>query len=1448
MTETPIGAAPPEDVAGAAPDDPADATSSDSTDAAAGASAPVWRAAHRSTEDDRRSRVLRLLQFIRELVQARSVVIRDVADQESVLWLDGAGIVADTEATPGEVSLTIAAETGPAESTREQADAGQGARESYDHVSQMLDELAERPESVELVLCSGLLTVGRDVGERADDEAENAIRTHVVSQPVVAERDPSRRIVRLRLASGSVPELRDLQLLAAYKGFGAAEIAGDAEDLARTVASPLAPAAAEFVAGLAARLPEGGDVSFTDSPALVLRRRSSGPLLDYYRAMIAALRHEHTEVPIGLAQLVEPIEAPERMARLAASGALSPAELVEDALYPLVSNAEQREILAQLGLDSGVVVEGPPGTGKTHTIANLVSALLAKGQRVLVVSEKAQALHVLHDKLPAEVAGLAVPLSDVARDGTAEIVAAVEAIADAKGAYSAKTASSEIKNLRSLRDQARAKRERILADIWRLRESETRSVDVADGYSGTPAEVVRRVVAGAQTYTWLPGPLDGERSPLGGGEYTRLIGLLQARQPSWRDRLSHSLPDLDALLPDALAVDDICERIAAAPREKMVGSGSLLSILTGIDSARLTAVRGYCDHLSQAVGEVRSYSPRLQQLAEDVLSGDASYVWSRVGELSESVEAAEALDRKLATTNVEVARTGPRERAVFTDAAEFLEAGGQWRPRFRKPAPRKAVEDLRVAVTVDGRPPEDAAAMRAVADHLAVVDVVQTARERYADLGLELDDTGSRTANIGRLVRLDQQLRWISELVYWRDTLVHELESISPGGPRPKSLDEVEEVARQAGAIAAANDGVLARAELDRAATALSAEVEKGPSAEGDALVAALRGSNPTAIQTARRAFNAARAERDSQGALDLLLLRLRNKAPALCALVEETYEDASWADRAREIDAAWAWRRADTWARDNSDPGREGALSAALDAVEADVSQLTAQLAGACAWQECLERMTVEQSQALQSYRDHLTNLGKGSGKHAERFRAAAASAMGQARTAVPAWIMPISHVVTTIAPEPGAFDVVIVDEASQADISSLFLLWLAPRVIVVGDDRQCAPPGFRGAALDEVFAALDAKLPDIPRYMRDSFTPRSNLFSLLRSRFGHVVRLREHFRSMPEIIEYSSRQFYPDAPLVPVRQFGAERLPPLRATFVPDAEVTGKAGALVNRKEADAIVDAVAAAIADPAYAGLTMGVVVLQGQRQVDLIYRRLREKISAVDWIERRIRVGTPPDFQGDERNVVFMGMVVSGDRTWVALTRSESQRRFNVATSRAMDQLWLFHSVGIEQLKPNDLRASLLGYVEKTTAAVAPPMPKDVPADERREPFDSLYEQLVFRELADRGFYVTPKVEVNHRVIDLVVTGAKGRLAVECDGDEFRTTAEQARADMERERELRRCGWRFWRVRESEYLLDRDAALDGLWQALAARGVEPNSVSDAEAAGDDGWQPIDLLRE
>ncbi|GAB2669396.1 hypothetical protein GCM10027169_34070 [Gordonia jinhuaensis] len=1413
--------------------------------------------------DVRRRRVRGLLDHLAAVTDSRTQAVGDVDEHLAVLWLTDpqAPVRYRAKARPGDRLLKTAPFTASARA-----------------LTEMVRRLAEQPEELELVVASVLVTttpMSADTSTAAvpggtDSVAADSVdtgscaqtrREHLLTQRVLVSTDEPGAIT-VTLAADVSPRIHTHEYRSTAVDSGPAQMretpsrdVGDATavlgderiDALRAAVSASGSVVSEDVADLVeawARDDPNERSSIRYAPALVLRRRDEGRMLDYLEQMRDSVAGVDSEVPLGLAQLVEPVESAERVYRLESIGATPPEEFLADPLLPLQSNAEQREIFRRLAVDSGVVVEGPAGTGKTHTIANLLTALLATGQRVLVVSEKAQALEVLRDKLPTDLRGLVVDMTDPGRHGSSAFAGSVAEIAGRKASHQPDALAREIAELRDRRDQAIARRGRVIADIVDLRASETvEHTGVADGYSGTAAGIARAVTRASHSYDWLPGPLESAAPPLDPGEFARLTTLLRQRRAGAPDRLSQSLFALDEVLPDSVELDEICERIAASPTEPMVGAGSLVSILSGVESARLLTLKQICDRLAVILAEMPG-DEAATRLADSLLAGESGYLWERTGALAELISDARTRDRRIGTRSVEVHNAGTGDAELFLSAAQFLQAGGAWRSRFRRSPQQRALEESGVVATVNGQRPTNASALLAVADHLSVLEAAQTAQSVLADVGIPLEANGSRAVQLDELIRVDAQLRRIATLVDGRDELVRELSRITPGGPRPRSVAELTDVARQTGRVASARDAVLARDRLDELIAELVPRIDAGPSPEGDALLTALRAADATALREARRDWHVALTERDNQGALDLLELRLRSAAPALHRALADDPADVRWDVRVADIEAAWAWRRAHQWASHRSDPTRGAHLQAQLDSADADIAGLTADLATTSAWQKCLDRMSVAQLQAVQSYRDHMINAGKGSGKHAGRFLRGAREAMATARTAVPAWIMPISSVLVTIPPQQNSFDVVIVDEASQADISATFLLWLASRIIVFGDDRQCAPVTAGSTRLDDVFASLDANLPDMPGYLRDNLTMRSSLFSLLRTRFGHTVRLREHFRSMPEIIGFASGQFYSDSPLIPVRQFGGDRLDPLKTVYVPGGLATGEGSALINEAEATQLVETLRVCLDDPRYAQMSVGVVVLQGQGQVDLIERMLHSVLTDDQWQQHRVRVGTPLDFQGDERNVVFLSMVIGADRDAVALTRNESQRRINVATTRAMDQMWLFHSVSPDELKPHDLRFSLLSYMLWAPRQLVTRAQR-VSADERVEPFASVFEQRIFNDLIDAGYHVEPKFSVDNLTIDLRVVGADGQMGIGCDGDEYVHGQAQISADVAAECELRRCGWRFWRVRESDYLIDQAGARTEMIATLIACGVHPldrvapsegSSVTPSEGSG------------
>jgi very-short-patch-repair endonuclease len=784
----------------------------------------------------------------------------------------------------------------------------------------------------------------------------------------------------------------------------------------------------------------------------------------------------------------------------------------------------------------------------------------------------------------------------------------------------------------------------------------------------------------------------------------------------------------------------------------------------------------------------------------------------------------------------------PRALTEAQKAGGDLEGGSKLLRWLPSQAQREAAW-LLPACTVDGHPPKTASDVRVIVERLKAETAVAEAEHEWEQVGA----TNARGALAVRLSRLADQVADLQHITAFGaardavDTLLIQQRIRVPVTTAHTWDDLCRAVAVAESLIAAV-----------RAATALDAMEQRllqtstgsEPIPELVAARQALRDRDAYAYEKAVATLRAAHQQQAEQQTCDGLLERLRVAHPLLADVLAGTATDPQWQDRLTELPAAWAWASARAYCELQRRPGRDQRLQGDLDEIEWRLREVTSKLAAEHAWLHCLTRMRQEQRQALQAYKSNMAALGKGMGRYAPRYRRAAREAMLIAQDAVPAWVMPLPQVAETIPAQPDSFDVIIVDEASQVGIDALFLLWLAPRVIIVGDDKQCAPGTTRREEWQKVFDRLDTYLPDVPAAFRSGFEPQSNLYELLSARFPQVIRLTEHFRCMPEIIGWSSKQFYDDR-LIPLRQFGTDRLDPLQVVFVEGAYTEGRDTNIRNPIEAKHIVEKLHELLDDPAYAGKTIGIIALQGSGQVRLIETMVVESIDPAIREQRDLQVGTPPQFQGDQRDVVLLSMVVTTPGR--ALGQREEQRRFNVAASRARDQMWLFTSVRPDQLRANDLRRSLLTYVQNPPSwQQAVPEFAGVQEDVRQRPFESLFEQRVFLRLRRRGYHVIPQYQVNDRRIDLVVVGAGGRLAVECDGRAWHTSPDQVREDLERERELRRLGWKFWRIRESEYCFDPERALQPLWQELDRRGIEPGMVpNDTGQDSASEWSPVDL---
>ena len=547
------------------------------------------------------------------------------------------------------------------------------------------------------------------------------------------------------------------------------------------------------------------------------------------------------------------------------------------------------------------------------------------------------------------------------------------------------------------------------------------------------------------------------------------------------------------------------------------------------------------------------------------------------------------------------------------------------------------------------------------------------------------------------------------------------------------------------------------------------------------------------------------------------------------------------WEDRLKHFKEAWVWQKANQWFKEQTCEEFSQKLNQKREDLLKNQKQNMEKLASKKAWSSCLSQITADELSSLKGWMQAIGKIGKGTGKTASKHRKVAKKRMEECKTAIPAWIMPLYRVVENIDPTSKPFDIVIIDEASQTGPDGFLLNYLAKKIIIVGDKEQISPDNI-GINDDDVEILKKKYLSGIK--FSDFIGRDYSYYDYCEILFTKShIQLREHFRCMPEIIQFSNRISYSGTPLIPMRQYGSSRLEPLKRVFIPDAiSKVGKDPQ--NQKEAQAILDQIQKCIDNPAYDGKTFGIISLQGKAQVKVIEKLLSQQIDIKEIEERSIHVGDAYDFQGDERDVIFLSMAVAKDRNFRALTKDSEKRRYNVAASRTKDQMWLFHSIEINDLNnPEGFRRQLLDHfmTDPESMTVWPneklqelykkiKETKNKRPENAPEPFDSWFEARVFLEIAMKGYWVTPQYKELGFSIDMIISGSEGRLAVECDGDYFHPE-EKLEEDLERQWKLERCGWTFHRIRGSAFHREKEEALKSLWNQLNKMEINPLGSMD-----------------
>ncbi|HKQ92622.1 MAG TPA: AAA domain-containing protein [Blastocatellia bacterium] len=1126
------------------------------------------------------------------------------------------------------------------------------------------------------------------------------------------------------------------------------------------------------------------------------------------------------------------------------------AELVEgtddgELFFPLEYNDQQKEILDRLKERFGVLVQGPPGTGKSHTIANIISSLLARGKRVLVTSQTENALKVLRDLIPPEIRSLCVSQLGSDAESKKQLNDSVVEIGKRLALRNSREPEERIGHIGSELKTVREEQSRLHQQIRDWAELDSCKITIG-GAEVTAHQAAKECSYGDKNHSWLPDRLAPETEPpLSDGELKELCALLGGISPQDRQACLQYLPD-PARIQSTGNISKVFDDLRFASARAVETEDLRADWPPPLREAQPEEIIKALSILEPALTDWKRLDSEWRlRLLNLMVSGESQNSFWRefLQACTELYECAFPSFQEIQGFEITIADLPPDfdRDAALEELRVNVEKGKNPSSALTRLLLSQPAKQLFDAVRIDGKKLTTLQRIDLLWARFSYEDYLKKFELRW-DQGIRnVNGPGRDPEALMPLADVESRLKDFRAVVEWIDNHLTQVGTAltSLGCPSHKQTFHKgaclgEHLETLQGQVAAIDEHRLTD-YLRQLQKQLSGEAKKQYAHPLWAqFAAAIKDRSSEDYKKAYEETTRLAGLRPGVAQLEHLLKRLQSVAPKWASKVEREAAKSGVGALPQDWALAWRWRRLNEWLIRLHNRESVENLQNRLERARKVERELITQLVTERTWERQISNIEDRQYMALTAWANAMRQFGKGTGRYAQRHLAAANRAMVEAVGAVPVWIMPLFRVVQSFEAKPGAFDVVIVDEASQCDLRALPVLYRGKKVLIVGDPEQISPANV-GIEKEKIYELNRQFLTSIP------YPERFDIDHSLYEITGTIpeidrILLTEHFRCVPPIIEFNNH-LSPSygGRLEPLRRPSPHEIldPPIQAVYVEDGYKNSND---INEPEAERLVESVVNLCQDPRYAlsggnkrKRTMGIISLLGEKQAKHISNLIARHpgLDEREREERRIICGDAYAFQGDERDVMFLSLVIATNAPFSPQVREDARRRFNVATSRARDQVFLFHSVRLRDINnPECVRHKLLSWY------LNPPK-SEVEAGLKvlKQTADSEFEFEVGESIIGRGYTVIPQFRPFPRDsqyrIDLVVEGENGRVAIECDGDRW-PGDEKWEYDQHREAQLRRAGWKFWRISGSAFYRNKEKALAGLWEFMEDAGVNPNN--------------------
>ena len=1176
-------------------------------------------------------------------------------------------------------------------------------------------------------------------------------------------------------------------------------------------------------------------IEVSDSPQVfdrnvyILRKKTARVLRDDLENILKELANGKLELNEAIQSLLgEEVQVNSSDESHESSTKLLPKDIL---FFPLESNEQQKDIVKRINSNYGVTVQGPPGTGKTHTIANLVSHFLAEGKKVLITSQKENPLRVLKNKIPEDIRDLCVPVLGGGKESILEIEKSINTISEKLGELDSSKLEKEIKRNLSQLDQSYRKEMELINELKVYTEKEGTTLQ----YKGEELfkyEIAKHLAETDLDYTWYLDEIAMDAVfPLNQVEFEKLQNLQTRLQQSDLILNTKQLPKLSKEIMRETEFIELINEGARLGKGKEEGESYLKQYNLPTEASQIQTVLLNLKAVETKAGVITNNNNKL--IYEDLdAGGPREERWrnfnNTIGDYSEIL---------LSTYNQLIGHDFNLPTKPLSELKGDLVLAKQRLATGKKPdffyylGKGKRIKYLFETNVINQRSIETENDVEIIGTYLNYISKKNEVARIY---NANMNEIGQESID-SKIPRFPQALQerhlHLTQVIETYDLIKLLSNQLNVAASDLYSVEYVKQL------IAKINQAHLylsyceweakynnhfndLKSVVDSVYTHPIAKeflkvFESKQTDEWQKLIIDLHELNETQVKVKE---------------LYSLLDRLESVLPLTTEKIESVVgNDFSWP---LDYENSFEFRKLQTWLDETSDINSTK-LRALIDREKANQRQLLKDIVRDAAWKSQIERITDSQKRALSAWKTSIKRYGAGTGKN-KRFLKNIREAMVEAQNAIPVWIMPIGQVLENFPITNEKFDVVIFDESSQCDLFSTNVLLRSKKVIVVGDDEQISPQSV-GINHDDIMELQKKYLKDVPN--AELLDGNISLYEIAEQSFpkSGKLMLREHFRCVPEIIQFSNDLSY-GGQMIPMRlPLDSEKIDPPVVTIKINDGYNDPGDKDINLPEAERIANDIFDVIHDSKYVNQTIGVITLQGDKQHKLLENLIREKIGDAEYVARKIICGNAYNLQGDERDIIFLSMVVAPNRRFMTLTKQADKQRYNVAASRARNQMRLYHSVDINDLSQKDYRYAFLSYCKNPTRV-------QQEFEDLEALCDSPFEKDVLRMILAKGYRVTPQVKVGGYRIDLVVEGVRDRLAVECDGERWHGP-DVFESDMIRQASLERAGWKFWRVRGREFYFDKIGSLESLWEKLDELSIEPHLQQNEDEIEMNSGSPI-----